>query len=100
MPALFVTLGLVSLALGAQPQPASSGRPILVAHADGSWEIGETIGEDGPALAVATHGLVIDDEEWLEAQAADDISETESEAAARRAFEEAVDVARQESTPQ
>ena len=91
MPAttLLLLLGAVaSTPAGEQPPAAQS---------DGSWLIPEAIAEDKPPLAEVTGGLLIDEQEWAEAQVEGEaVAEAEAEAAAQRAFEEAVDAARRE----
>ena len=100
MPVLTALFALASLSATAPGQPSGASGAILVAEADGSWLITETIGESGAALAIATDGLLIDEEEWAEAQRADrEQREAESDEALRRAFEEAADSVRREPQP-
>jgi hypothetical protein len=100
MPAASVMLSLASLALATAPQQPASEQPFLVAQADGTWSITEEIHEQGPALAVATDGLLIDEEEWAEAEQAErEHREMLDDEDFERAFEEAVDAERQEPQP-
>ena len=87
---------------------AQAGTPLLVARADGSWTITRAIHPAPVSLAATTGGLVLlggeelptsFDEEAEDAREA--LREAELEAAERRAYEEAIDQARQaELTPQ
>jgi len=100
MPAASFILALASLAVAGPEHQPSSSRPVLVAQADGGWSITEKIPENGPTLAVATEGLLVDEEEWAEAQWAErERRELDEDEAYRRAFEEAVDAARREPQP-
>ena len=81
---------LLALAATTAAQPAEP--PLLAARSDGTWLVIKAIHEEPPPLAAVTDGLVVDEEDRSEARAA----EGELEAAAQRAFEEAVDAARRE----
>ncbi len=86
---------LILLLAAAVSAPAE--RPPLAERSDGSWAVLEAMHEEPPPLALVTDGLLIDEQEWAEAQAgAEAVARAEAEAAARRAFEEAVDAARRE----
>jgi len=96
MPAAPLTFALAALASTAAAQAPAS-EQLLAARSDGSWQVIEAIHEQAPPLALVTGGLLIDEEEWTEAQeAAKAIAEAEAAAAAQRAFEQAVDAARRE----
>jgi hypothetical protein len=97
MPAAPLALFLAAFASAtAAPAPAPD-RPPLAADSGGGWRVTEAIHEELPPLASVTGGLLIDEEQWVEArEAARAIAEAEAEAAAERAFEEAVDAARRE----
>ncbi|MGZ8283337.1 MAG: hypothetical protein ACXWUN_10365 [Allosphingosinicella sp.] len=90
----------------AADEQAQAGAPLLVARADGSWTITRTIREAPVSLAYATDGLVLLEDEAATVEAAEDgardaMREFEEERTVRRAYEEAVDQARQDAlTPQ
>ena len=92
MPANSFVLAAALVSAAAAPE-----QPPLVARSDGSWLVTEAIHEDSPPLASVTRGLLIDEEERAEARRDyEAVAEAEQEAAARRAFEEAIDAARRE----
>jgi len=97
-PILFLA---ILAANGSAAADQANSEPVLRANADGSWTITRAIDEEPAPLAVATRGLVIDEEEWAEAQDAErGAAEAKDEAAVQRLFEEAVDSARREEPPQ
>ena len=114
-PALLAAALAVPAAALAQPEPsaaddrAQAGAPLLVARGDGSWTITRAIHAAPVSLAATTDGLVLLGGEqlppslldWQPDDAREAMREAELEAAERRAWEEALDQARQaELTPQ
>jgi hypothetical protein len=97
MPATPFILLLAAMATATAAPGPSPDRPLLAARNDGSWLVTEAIHEAPPPLASVTGGLLIDEEPPAEAREDyEAVAEAEEEAAAQRAFEEAIDAARRE----
>ena len=106
MIASLIALGLTAVAAPAAVPPAEKAQapaqaaPLLVAHADGSWEITRAIEEEAPALAFATDDLLTDEPDFGSGPLTRDaLREAELDEQAEDAFEEAIDAARRDERP-
>ena len=102
MHASLIALGLAAVAApaGAPPAEKAQAAPLLVAHADGSWEITRAIEEEAPLLAFATDDLLVDEPDFgFGPLTRDALREAELDEQAEDAFEEAIDAARRDELP-
>ena len=105
IPFLLAVATSASGATAAQAQsedPAGAESPLLVARADGGWTVTREIRERPSSLALATRGLLLQEpdpatDEERDARAQLRVLETEE--AARRVLEEAIDFGREFEGP-
>ena len=87
----------------AQPEdPAGAETPLLVAHADGGWTVTREIRERPASLALATRGLLLQERDPATDEEANERAQMrvlETEEAARRVLEEAIDFGREFEGP-